>query len=59
MKESIDYEILRRYIEGNSNKQEKEEVIRWLDEDEDHVQEFLFLRNIYDVTLWDYDTDEK
>lgn len=48
----MDHEILQRYIEGNSTQQEKEDVARWLDVDEKHMQEFLLLRNVYDVSLW-------
>lgn len=48
----MDHEILQRYIEGNSTQQEKEDVARWLDTDEKHMQEFLLLRNVYDVSLW-------
>ncbi len=48
----MDHEILQRYIEGNSTQQEKEDVARWLDADEKHMQEFLLLRNVYDVSLW-------
>ncbi|WP_280644190.1 MULTISPECIES: FecR family protein [unclassified Dysgonomonas] len=48
----MDHEILQRYIEGNSTQQEKEDVARWLDADDKHMQEFLLLRNVYDVSLW-------
>ncbi|MDR1884201.1 MAG: FecR family protein [Prevotella sp.] len=48
----MDHDILQRYIEGNSSRQEKEEVARWLDADEKHMQEFLLLRNIHDAALW-------
>lgn len=49
----MNYDILQRYIKGDLNQQEKEEVAKWLDADEKHMQEFLLLRNIYDVTLWE------
>lgn len=58
MEKNIDREMLQRYIEGRSGQQEKESIIKWLEADEKHMQEFLLLRNIYDVTLWGYDPDE-
>lgn len=48
----MNHDELQRYIEGNSSQQEKEEIARWLDADEKHMQEFLLLRNMYDATLW-------
>lgn len=48
----MNHDILQRYIEGDSSQQEKEDVARWLDADEKHMQEFLLLRNMYDASLW-------
>lgn len=48
----MNHEILQRYIEGRSPQKEKEDIARWLDADEKHMQEFLLLRNVYDVSLW-------
>jgi ferric-dicitrate binding protein FerR (iron transport regulator) len=51
----MNYDILQRHIEGNSNQQEKEDIAQWLDADEKNMQEFLLLKNIYDITLWSDD----
>lgn len=48
----MDHDILQQYIEGSLNQQEKEDVAKWLDADEKHMQEFLLLRGLYDATLW-------
>lgn len=48
----MDHNILQKYIEGNATQQEKEDIAKWLDADEKHMQEFLSLRYIYDATLW-------
>jgi len=48
----MDHNILERYIQGNSNQQEKEDIVKWLDADKKNMEEFLLLRGIYDATLW-------
>ena len=48
----MNHDILQRYIEGNANQQEKEDVAKWLDADDKNMQEFLLLRGIYDTSLW-------
>jgi len=45
-------DILYQYIEGTLDQQQNEEVVRWLDEDEMNMQEFLLLRGVYDASLW-------
>ena len=45
-------ESLMRYIVGDTNDEEKSKVAEWLDSDTAHMREFLALRKIYDITLW-------
>lgn len=44
--------LLQRYIEGRATAAEKEKVVRWLDEDEAHWEEYRALRKLYDLSLW-------
>jgi ferric-dicitrate binding protein FerR (iron transport regulator) len=46
------YDILCRYIEGNVDSGEKRQVILWLEENPEHVQEYLKLRKLYNLQLW-------
>lgn len=48
----MNLEILYRYIAGNATSKEKEEVIRWLDADKKNMKEFLALRKLYDISIW-------
>ncbi|MCD8176592.1 MAG: FecR family protein [Tannerellaceae bacterium] len=45
-------DLLQKYIEGNATRQEKEEIAQWLDASPEHMDEYLLMRNIYEVTLW-------
>jgi ferric-dicitrate binding protein FerR (iron transport regulator) len=49
----MDYDTLQQYIEGLATPKEKERVARWIDADESHKQQFLFLRRMYDAALWE------
>jgi len=49
---AMNHDILQRYIEGNSNQQEKEDIAKWLDTDEENMQQYLLLRGVYDASLW-------
>lgn len=51
-------ELLRRYIRGEVTGEERREVARWLDEDPAHMREFLALRKLYDISLWQIDQEE-
>jgi ferric-dicitrate binding protein FerR (iron transport regulator) len=46
------YDILRRYIEGNAGAGEERQVILWLEENPEHVREYLKLRKLYNLQLW-------
>ena len=51
-------ELLRRYIRGEVTSEERREVARWLDEDPANMREFLALRKLYDISLWQTDMDK-
>lgn len=51
-------ELLRRYIRGEVTSEERRKVARWLDEDPAHMREFLALRKLYDISLWQIDLEE-
>lgn len=48
----MNQETLQKYIAGNATSEEKEAVARWLDEDRSNMKEFLALRKLYDMTVW-------
>jgi len=45
-------ELLIRYIVGEATEDEKGRITQWLDSDSEHMREFLALRKLYDITLW-------
>ena len=45
-------EQLIKYIEGNSTREEKETIAKWLDSDKKNRDEFILLRKSYDFTLF-------
>lgn len=48
----MNQEKLQKYIEGKATSEEKEAVAHWLDADERNMKEFLSLRKLYDLTIW-------
>ncbi len=48
----MDHELLKRYISGDASNREKMEVAEWLDAAPENMREFLALRKLYDITLW-------
>lgn len=48
----MEKEVLIRYIAGEVTEQEKTEVIRWLDDHPENMREYLALRKLFDITLW-------
>jgi ferric-dicitrate binding protein FerR (iron transport regulator) len=44
--------LLLRYIEGAVTDQEKVTIVTWLDADPEHMREYLSLRKLHDITLW-------
>lgn len=45
-------ELLQRYIRGEVTEDERIRVVVWLDESPDHMDEYIVLRKLYDITLW-------
>ena len=45
-------ELLQRYIKGEVTEDERIRVAVWLDESPDHMDEYIVLRKLYDITLW-------
>lgn len=45
-------ELLMKYIKGETTPVEREKVVRWLDEDPEHIHQYRSLRKLYDISLW-------
>ena len=52
-------EFLLNYIEGNCTDEEKVTITNWLDSDPDNMREFLALRKLHDITIWQQSPDCK
>lgn len=48
----MDKEIIYKYIIGDASLEEKEAVVRWIDADKENMKEYLALRKLYNLTLW-------
>ncbi len=48
----MDKTLLLRYIEGEVSDQDKATVVNWLDADPENMKEYLSLRKLHDLTLW-------
>ena len=48
-------ELLKRYIQGKVTSEERRKVARWLDRDPANMREFLALRKLYDISIWQID----
>jgi len=48
----MDKELLIKYIEGDCTDQENADITNWLDSDHDNMKEYLALRKLYDITIW-------
>lgn len=44
--------LLLRYIAGELTDEEKVKVVRWIDASVENMNEFLALRKLHDITLW-------
>lgn len=47
--------LLNKYIAGDTLPEEKEQVVRWMKESEEHREQLMQLRRIYNATLWNGD----
>ncbi len=45
-------DLLIKYIEGNATDQEKVVITEWLDADHENMREYLALRKLQDITIW-------
>lgn len=45
-------DILYKYIVGDATSSEKEEVVQYIEADEKNMKEFLALRKLYTLTIW-------
>ncbi|MDY3070312.1 MAG: FecR domain-containing protein [Parabacteroides sp.] len=45
-------ELLRRYIKGEVTDAERLKIAAWLEEDPANMREFMTLRKLYDISLW-------
>lgn len=52
-------QLLQRYIRGEVSEEERLKVASWLDESPENMREFLALRKLYDLSLWQTDTNKK
>ena len=48
----MDKDILHKYIIGEASPEEKEAVTRWVDSDKENMKEYLALRKLYNITIW-------
>ena len=48
----MDKELLLKYIAGDCSDQEKVDITEWLDFSAENMQEYLALRKLYDITIW-------
>ena len=45
-------ELLIKYIEGDATDSEKVSITNWLDADPENMKEYLTLRKLHDITIW-------
>ena len=55
----MDTKLLNKYIAGDVLPEEKKEVVRWLKENEEHREQLMQLRHIYDATVWNANLKEE
>lgn len=44
--------LLQRYIKGEVSEKERQEILLWLEESPEHMNEYMALRKLYDISLW-------
>lgn len=50
-------DILQKYIKGDATDDEKRSVTEWITSDEKHLKEFLTLRKLYNLMIWNEKSD--
>lgn len=51
-------ELLQRYIKGEVSEEEKRRIMLWLDESPENRREFMALRKLHDISLWQTYSEE-
>ena len=46
----MDTKLLNKYLAGDALPEEKREVVRWMKESEEHREQLMQMRHIYDAT---------
>lgn len=52
-------DILNKYISGDATEEEKIEIMEWLDSAPENMEEYLALRKLYDIMIWQTPAPEK
>ncbi len=52
-------DLLQRYIAGDVTEAERKQVLEWIEESPEHLQEYRAQRTLYDLALWRTDIDIK
>jgi len=55
----MDKELLLRYISGEVTDEEKVKVVKWIDTSSENMHEFLALRKLYDITVWQHESKKE
>lgn len=53
----MDKEKLYQYIRGNASVDEKEDIIRWMEDSSENKREYQTLRKLHDMSLWHEEPD--
>lgn len=51
-------ELLQRYIRGDVSEEEKVRITHWLDGNPENMREYMALRKLYDISLWNGKTQQ-
>ena len=52
----MNQEKLRKYIEGTLSSTEKKDIVHWINESKEHMQEYMSMRRLYDLLIWNEDS---
>ena len=51
--------LLQRYIKGEVSEKERQEILLWLEESPEHMNEYMALRKLYDISIWSLSSEER
>lgn len=51
-------ELIDRYISGTANPEEKKAVTQWINANPDNMREFLEMRKLYDISIWQEESEK-